>query len=94
LAKFKKIGKTVRGFVYISSADGNSATALTISLPIAPYNDGMDYAVDAQQKVNTALSRPYAHILSSGSVIAFDGLAAASDGNAFLLRIFFEYEVL
>lgn len=93
VARWMKINKTVFFNFYTTSADGNGATALTISLPVAPKANGFIIPVTALELQNTTHTDPKAYIDDSGSVIAFYGFTTATDSQAIKIKASGQYEI-
>jgi hypothetical protein len=87
------VGNICYGYYSYSATDGNSATALTITLPITPKNNSATIAVNTQQKQNTTWTDPLGYIADSGSIIAFRNLSTCTDTEAVEIIATFNYEV-
>jgi len=89
---------TVWFVVDISSANGNGATALTITLPTTPTNNGNNIPCSALQLNNTTWSDPLAYILADGSnnKINFRAFTPVAAGNAIKIQVsgFYEMSIL
>lgn len=94
VAKYKQIGSTVHFNLSITSTDGNGATALTITLPIAPKVNSTTISLNAQEKVNTTWTNPLAYIVDSGSLIQFRSFSTATDNVALEVLVSGSYEVV
>lgn len=94
VAKYKKLGSLCYTNIYISSTNGNGATNATISLPLAPVNNGLTIPIVSQEKVNTTWSNPNGRIVDSTSNITFVSFSTATTSQSFELLISCVYEVL
>lgn len=93
VARWMRINKTVFFNFYTSSADGNGATVLTISLPVAPKDNNSFIPVQALQLQNTTWTNPEAFIDDNASVIAFYGFSTATDNQAIKIIVSGQYEI-
>jgi hypothetical protein len=83
-----------KGWAYYKADDGQNASSLTISLPVAPKNNGnTNMPCVSQEKVNATWTNPLAYIDDSGSIIEFRSFSTATTGQAFIISVFFEYEI-
>lgn len=94
IARYTTVGNTCHFNINISSTDGNGATALKITLPIAPTDNNAIINTNAQQKVNTTWSNPLAYIDDDDTNgIQFRSLSIATDAVALEINITGNYEV-
>lgn len=93
VARYMKINKTVFFNFYCSSADANGATALTISLPVAPKDNNSFIPVNSLQLQNATWSNPFGYIDDEASVIAFYKLTTGTDAQAIKVIVSGQYEV-
>lgn len=93
VARYMKANKTVFFNVYISSTDGNGATALAIPLPVAPKDNDSFIPLTALQLNNLTWSDPKAYIDDSSSNITFYGFTTAVDGEAVKVIVSGQYEI-
>lgn len=85
---YRRIGKTVFFDIWISSADSNGTTGLTITLPSTPSNIGAAHNVSvsawqAYGVAGTTYGNPLAYLLQSGAEnrIRFLAFQTATDGQ-------------
>jgi hypothetical protein len=85
---YRRIGKTVFFDIWISSADSNGTTGLTITLPSTPSNIGAAHNVSvsawqAYGVAGTTYGNPLAYLLQSGAEnrVRFLAFQAATDGQ-------------
>lgn len=94
VARYTEIGSRVFFDISLSSADGNGATDLQISLPKTPKDNNGVISVSAQEKVDTTWSNPIAYIDDdSGNGIEFRNFSTATDTVAWEMIVSGNYEV-
>jgi len=84
--------------MYLTSADGNGATALTATLPVTPKDIDGYHAITANQLVDTTWSKPAAYIDASDNtagnrMLKFHNLSTATDDKTITLEVSGEYEI-
>jgi hypothetical protein len=93
IARYTIIGNTVFFNIYISSADGNAATALKISLPVSPKDNNSLISVTSQQLVDTTWANRIAYIDDDdGNGIQFRDFATCTDNLAVAVIVTGQYE--
>ncbi len=96
VARYKVIGKTCFVTFRVSSADGNAATNLTISLPIATASIANHYVpIMASMAVNNVWSNPLGGIdLGNGlNIIVFKNFATCTDNVSCYIFVEGFYEI-
>lgn len=93
VARYMVQNHTVFFNVYISSADGNDATGLTIPLPVAPKDNNAFIAVHAIELIAAAFNMMAGYIDDGTSNLAFYNFQQATDGSAIKIIISGQYEI-
>ena len=93
VARYMVQNHTVFFNVYISSADGNDASSLTVSLPIAPKDNNSFITPHALQLIDTSWREAMAYIDDGASVIGFYNFGVCTDGAACKFIISGQYEI-
>ena len=97
VARYVRIGNTVYFELYITSADSNACTGLTISLPVAPAVNGCRKKMSSYEQYGAAgntYADPIARITPDvGVLITFADFKAATDGQAIAIGMEGFYEV-
>lgn len=93
VARYNIIDKTVNFNVYISSADGNDASSLTVSLPVAPKDNNSFITPHALQLIDASWREAMAYIDDGASVIGFYNFGACTDAAACKFIISGQYEI-
>lgn len=93
VARYMKTNKTVFFNFRCASADGNGATALKFTLPVAPKDNNSFVAATALQKQNATWTNPEAYIDDGTSYVEFRGFATATDGEAVEVIVTGFYEI-
>ena len=94
VARYNRIGHTVSVNISLSSADGNGATDLQISLPVTPRDNNSIIAVNSLEKVDTTWSNPLGYIDDDGgNGIEFKSFSTATDAVAWEMIVTGSYEV-
>ncbi len=94
LARYCTIGKTVFfKFQYVAT-DGNGATNLNISLPVAPKDIGGHVnPIESIQMVNTTYSDPHGYVRDALGALYFKSFAICTDGQAIDISCSGHYEI-
>jgi hypothetical protein len=79
--------------VYISSADGNDASSLTIGLPYPPKDNNSFITPHALQLIDTAWREAMAYIDDGASVIGFYNFGVCTDAAACKFIVSGQYEI-
>jgi len=95
VARYQRIGNSVRGFIDVRGSDGDGWTPSTITLPVAPQDVNARIPIMAWQSVNAATrTNMYGYIDAETDLrIEFGAAAACTDTQAWTIEIWFEYEV-
>lgn len=94
VSRYRQIGNKVDFNISLSSADGNGATDLRVSLPVTPKDNNSVINVSSQEKVDTTWSNPLAYIDDdAGLGIQFRNFSTATDTVAWEMIITGSYEV-
>jgi hypothetical protein len=96
IARYKILGNICFISFNVVSTDSNACTALTITLPVAPKNNGLYYSLSAIERYGAAgatYANPLAYITDSGTTIAFRAFATATDAQAIEVTVSGWYEI-
>ena len=94
VARYRQLGNKVDFNISLSSADGNGATGLRLSLPITPRDNNSVISANSQEKVDTTWSNPLAYIDDdTGLGVQFRNFSTATDAVAWEMIITGSYEV-
>lgn len=95
VARYQRIGQSVRGYIDVRGADGDGWTPSTITLPVTPSDVNARIPILARQKVNAAAATDMIGYIDAETDlrIEFEAAAACTDSQAWHLYIWFEYEV-
>jgi len=94
IARYRQIGNKIDFNISLSSADGNGAIDLRVSLPVVPKDNDSVISASSQEKVNTTWSNPIAYIDDdAGLGVQFRNFSTATDAVAWEMIITGSYEV-
>lgn len=93
VARYRIDNKTCYFNVYISSADGNDASSLTISLPVAPKDNNSFITPHGLQLIDTTWREAMPYIDDGASVIGFYNLGVCTDAAAVKVIVSGQYEI-
>ncbi len=95
VARYQRVGNSVRGYIDIRGSDGDGWTPSTCTLPVAPSDVNARVPANGEQKVNNgAATNMGAYIDAETNLnLKFERAAACTDAQPWHLYIWFEYEV-
>ena len=93
VARYMRLNNTIFFNVYISSADGNDATGLTIPLPVAPKDNSAFIAVHAIELIAASFNMMAGYIDDGTSNLTFYNFQQATDGSAVKIIVSGQYEI-
>lgn len=93
IARYNRIGKTVFFNLYYKADDGNGATDVTFTLPIAPKDNNSYISCTGYQIVDTTKTNPIPYIDDSATLIKFRSLSTATDNTALEINVTGSYEI-
>lgn len=95
VARYQRIGQSVRGYIDARGSDGDGWTPSTISLPVAALDVNAEIPIRAYQSVNGAKPTDMLGVIDAETNlrIEFYDAAACTDTQAWWIKIWFEYEV-
>jgi hypothetical protein len=92
-ARYKIVDGVCHISFYYSATDGNGAINLTITLPVAPKNNGSFIKLSSQQLQNETWSDPLAYLDDSQAKILFGNLITCTDAEAVGVIVTGSYEI-
>jgi hypothetical protein len=94
-ARYTTGGYACKGYVVIDISDGNGATALNISLPVAVKDDAPPNlpAYGEEYLSVGGASNPIPYLNRNDSTLRFRTLATIADGIGAQIRVWFEYPI-
>jgi hypothetical protein len=93
VARYAIIGNTCFFNFMTTSADGNAATQLSISLPIAAKDNNSIIAFSGYQLVNTTYSNPICYLDDDSGGITFRSFSTATDAQTVTVVVSGQYEI-
>lgn len=95
VARYQRIGQSVRGYIDVRGSDGDGWTPSTITLPVAAQDVNAEIPIRAYQSVNGATPTDMLGVIDAETNlrIEFYNAAACTDTQAWWIKIWFEYEV-
>lgn len=93
VARYITIGNTCFFNFMCTSADGNAATQLSISLPVAAKDNNSFISFTAQELVDTTWSNPLAYLDDDSGGITFRIFSVATDTKTVTVVVTGQYEV-
>lgn len=93
VARYKVQGKICYFNFMTTSADGNGATALNISLPVAAKDNNSMVTFPAQQLQNASWTNPLAWLDDDANGIVFRAFTTATSGQALTIIVSGQYEI-
>ncbi len=93
VARWTQIGKVVFFEFYCTSNDGNAASSLTITLPVAHANNGANINYRALQRVDATYYEPRAYSNPNSNLISFLAFQPCTDTKLCQMWVSGTYEV-